>query len=430
MGVEMAKLMIKGPKGHNIDIINLLFFVLGSFICFSAGTDIGYQYRYQAVLILLGVCIIKILFQGRIKYDGAKIYLFCIAIGIFISAYSSYDRAVTIRYALIFMCISIFFFCETDEKFWGIFLKITWWIAAIVAISVIISSVAPSIITNYFWFIVGQNKVYSILTKAAGGQFSGLAAEIAEAACIINFGLAIEYSKLFTNKKVNKTNIFWIVIFFISLILTTKRTLFAIAVFMLLMCIFMTQKNVKKRLQYFIIFLAMGGVLLILMQIVPQLQTLGNRFSGNDYESMDGRSVLWQYSFQMIKEKPLFGYGYGSYNAFANSHGLSYWGGNWVANGHNAYLQLFGETGILGGLLILIPLIYSLCIGIFYIMKKQIQLEDKRRLIFCVYIQIMFFIYGITGNTLVIIQQIVLWFFVIDLSHGLIKKYRLGEKNK
>ena len=83
---------------------------------------------------------------------------------------------------------------------------------------------------NYFWFIV--NPTHSgeitrfISNELAVGSYSGFAREKGEAAFIMNVGLAVYYAKYFTEKKFKFKDLFFLLILFWALILTSKRMLF------------------------------------------------------------------------------------------------------------------------------------------------------------------------------------------------------------
>lgn len=62
--------------------------------------------------------------------------------------------------------------------------------------------------TKYFWFIVNPGRSVEV-TKAinkelAIGSFSGFAREKAEAAYIVNVGIAVSFSRYFSNGKLEK----------------------------------------------------------------------------------------------------------------------------------------------------------------------------------------------------------------------------------
>jgi O-antigen ligase len=81
----------------------------------------------------------------------------------------------------------------------------------------------------------------------------------------------------------------------------------------------------------------------------------------SDPQEFTGRTAIWQAEAAYIADHPIFGAGYGS---FTDTGGISplhaYVGGGWIeaiAHGHNGYLQLALETGLVGLGLSLIALV-------------------------------------------------------------------------
>ena len=86
--------------------------------------------------------------------------------------------------------------------------------------------------------------------------------------------------------------------------------------------------------------------------------------------SADGRLLIWKISWQMIREKPFFGYGYGRFEKYYNLSQSEYFKNNqgtpeelknagFVHMGYNEFLQNGVEGGLIG-LLLLILVFYSL----------------------------------------------------------------------
>jgi len=81
----------------------------------------------------------------------------------------------------------------------------------------------------------------------------------------------------------------------------------------------------------------------------------------SDPQEFTGRAAIWQAEFAFITDHPLFGSGFGSFTdtgAISPLH--KYVGGGWietVAHGHNGYLQLAVEIGIVGFALAILSLL-------------------------------------------------------------------------
>lgn len=101
-------------------------------------------------------------------------------------------------------------------------------------------------------------------------------------------------------------------------------------------------------------------------------------------ESASGRLFVWKVTTQMIKDKPVFGYGYDSFSAVHNNYQAKYFEmhpnadkeaalADWVNYAFNEYLQEAAETGILGLILLFIP------IALVFYKTKAVNEIDKIR---------------------------------------------------
>lgn len=61
-----------------------------------------------------------------------------------------------------------------------------------------------------------------------------------------------------------------------------------------------------------------------------------------------GRSQIWQANLDMIKDRPLFGWGYGNYKKFRASYYQRYPAADTTAHAHNNFLQIWVDGGLIG----------------------------------------------------------------------------------
>jgi len=61
-----------------------------------------------------------------------------------------------------------------------------------------------------------------------------------------------------------------------------------------------------------------------------------------------GRSQIWQANLDMIKDRPLLGWGYGNYRKFRDPYYQRYPEADTTAHAHNNFLQMWVDTGIVG----------------------------------------------------------------------------------
>ena len=115
---------------------------------------------------------------------------------------------------------------------------------------------------------------------------------------------------------------------------------------------------------------ALGGTLVIFF--LPQLakvpvlaryvETVEQLLSGGDITS--GRGALMAVAVDGFKSSPVFGVGWGQYVSLSARIGMCDTDGNLIEDCHNIYLQFLCETGVVGAVLILIPIIYLLVLTV------------------------------------------------------------------
>ena len=67
-----------------------------------------------------------------------------------------------------------------------------------------------------------------------------------------------------------------------------------------------------------------------------------------DLEANLNRSQIWQANLDMIKERPLFGWGYGNYKKFREPYYQRYPAADTHAHAHNNFLQVWVDGGLVG----------------------------------------------------------------------------------
>ena len=98
--------------------------------------------------------------------------------------------------------------------------------------------------------------------------------------------------------------------------------------------------------------------------------------AGQDISS--GRIRIWEIAIELFKKSPLIGNGFGSFATFISEH-YSELFRNQIMNAHNLPLQLLAETGIIGTVLILAPLLYILVVTVLNnarIIRNSIQTDN------------------------------------------------------
>ncbi|MCM3023155.1 O-antigen ligase family protein [Weizmannia ginsengihumi] len=169
---------------------------------------------------------------------------------------------------------------------------------------------------------------------------------------------------------------------------------------------------IKIKNKYLLAAFSTFYLFLISLSIYITIDLIGKIVSafGKDL-TFSGRTIIWQAVIQMIKEKPLFGYGYGT---FWQVGSLTY---NYVneyvpdtdfhLQSHNGFLDIFTSIGLVGFILIMIT--------IFIYLKRNLILilRTKNNIFLFPLIYLIFFIIYNLQESFFIEQNFVMWTFYV-----------------
>lgn len=389
-------------------------------LCMGGMTVLAGFRTYLGVLIAV-VCL-SMLLAGRefvpqkpLAIAGLGFLTWCVC-GL---AYSC-DRSATLVLVVTFACAYIMMLLRQDVAVHQAVIGGIKWIAIVFAVSILLSVVVDQLIPRYFLdFIVNNDQAYDrILRELSIGSYSGLAGEKAEAAWIMNLGIAAVISQCFAEKRFRRGNVLLLILFYLALILTAKRMLFAVS--LIVPAAMLAFGNMKGRKTIMIgIGLLLAGALLLVSLAVPQLNVLFERVmaSGEDV-TLNGRAKLWMLAQNMWQARFWTGYGLGSYTGYIQTQGV-----NWTHEGHNIYLQLLGETGIIGLLLFLAFAATGLITAMRFLRSAK-DAPGYRLVMFSFYVQLAFLIYGFTGNGIYSANQFFIYVLSISMIHTLDRRHK------
>ena len=402
------------------NILQIFLVVALPIICVAGASPLPYNMRQPLIYAVAIFFVLVFVFSDiKIKFNFISSVFFILLAYIGISIIYSYDPQSTIQLFILYACAFTLLFIDMPRAYFLKILTIFYVVCTVVAFSIIVSAVIPNCMLNYFWFIV--NPTHSgeitrfISNELAVGSYSGFAREKAEAAYIMNVGTAILLAKYFSDGKLEKKDLFMLLVFLVALMLTGKRTLFiiAIAAFAVFMLLSDLRGKTFKTISVIIIAVC---VLFVIMMFIPKAANIFERFLDKEnIESLGNRDSLWVYMTMMIAEFPIFGAGMGSYNQYAFEHGLRVADNKWFANGHNCYLQVMSEMGAVGSAIFLLFVIAAFVYTVNSIRKFRNDRDGRYMSFFSLYIQIMMIIYSLTGNPLYSRQILFVWIFSIGM---------------
>lgn len=403
---------------------NILYFCLMiaiPVVCVSGVSIYPANLRMIATIGTGVLCLIFTLtMQKNISFNIFTIPMLLLCGFMLVSIMYSIDMNNTAQFVAIYFSCTMLLFVKCNESFFDRVLFVIKIFCVVIAISILLSALIDNFMVNYFSFIVNPRH-YSEITEAIYKEinyshaYSGLAMERAEAAYIMNVGIAIIFAKYFSGKRLKAFDVIMLVLFIVALVLSNKRTLFMIPI--IVFAFLMLFGSIKsKLLKFSAIIMISVSAFMIFAAFIPQFSNLYDRFFISDStDILNGRGTLWVYSLSMFAKSPLFGMGFGGFNEFAYDNGLLINGEKWNYYGHNCYYELLGEMGIVGTILFafafIVPLVYT-----FAMLAKKTGTQNQKSLtMFSFYIQMMFIVYSFSGNVIYYTQQVMLWFFAIAI---------------
>ncbi len=270
------------------------------------------------------------------------------------------------------------------------------------AVFTVLSFLSPSLYLNHIVNLFPDNKT-KLIKLYNQGSIAGLTSHYSTNGMFLATGLVISAARYNSSKQ--RKDLFLIILFLITLLMTGKRAhvLFGVAAIFVLYFYSKSNENaVNKWVKTFGIILLVGCAGFIVISAFPGLSGMFTRFQdtldGGDVSN--GRFELWTLAVDGFKDNPVLGIGWKQYrNKISPLFSTAT-----VFDTHNVYLQLLCETGIIGftAYLIWFVRIFGETIRLFKkISMDKINLVEENYLVgFSLICQTFFFLYCFTGNPL------------------------------
>jgi|GEM_PF-2815551 len=326
------------------------------------------------------------------------------------------DFSSTLSFYISFITFTLILYLKAKKVFFESLLNVLSAFLFIGAISIYLNILIPDLMTNYLSKLVIDSVLDVLIKDVSAGVYSGFFADRASAAFAMNLGFIISYSEYILYGKNN--DMFKSGIYMIAILFTGKRALALIPV-----VIIFTSLLLSKRLNRFnrniVRFMVVAtAALFVVLSIVPQADLVVLRFlnasqTGDIWNSRT--TILWPVAYAMFDKNRIFGVGLNTFN-----HYIQMWSFGeptlsvWEYHAHNIYIQLLSETGIIGFLLFIT--MFAVClIKSMHLFRKVNDKELQNMLYVSVFIQIMWLIYGVTGNTFYYTPQLFCYLIAIAM---------------
>lgn len=399
--------------------IQKLLIVMILYITFQSSTIFNRPNRYVAMafgaLVILGILSRKVKICSNLSFIH---YLSLIILGYMVLNVLQSETLLKSGYftLLLFSTIMIIFI-KWNSSAIAFYMK---WIERLLfffCLTIYLNWIIKGLMTNILSFIVISDSSRRVLvSEIAAGQYSGILAERSCASVAAVLGMGLSFAKYLADNKRERKHLLLVCYYFLALILTGKRSPIIIVVVAIVCALLMVRYSNKGiRLPFMILGVAVSAYLVAMyfppvQAIIQRTQTLFD----NDM-ALNGRDVLWSLAMKMYHENPWFGTGINSFNTKFSAWGI--WGNAWGSHAHNTYIQLLGETGIIGCILFVLLFVGTLVMSIRLVQTKDLYRYKDLNLIaiFAFFIEIFWLGYGLSGNPFYYLEQRVMYFTGIAL---------------
>jgi hypothetical protein len=314
--------------------ILFIYFIFGKIKIF---TVFGISLDYLFWIILSFFLIIEVLLQRWEKNNSIIPAVMYLVYQFYELLNSEYRDKATVVFAFNVISILIFTYFINKKRAHEIFFSYLYKGGLFYSITIILQSIVPDIINNLRKIIL-SNVDYSISQRGyenATKYMAGLAPNVAVAAFFISIMLSITISRVLLQKNTIK-NVGITIIGLIALILTQKRSFVIGIFFSTAITVLFFNKNLKKKIRDILLAIVLGGAFIYILYLCLPAMTIFLRRIFENEDVLSGRDAYYDLMKKWISESPLLGKGLGTCD------------GTFGYGGHNCYLQLLSETGIIG----------------------------------------------------------------------------------
>lgn len=374
-------------------------------IVYSDSTIFAMRYMYSAIFIALFGCIILMYaFYKGVEKSSSKSHFIenCLMLAmlgsIFINNFDFKNR--TFKYEVLTVVLVFLFLCRSSfgNYYAEVFIKFILYFGFLTSVATIFFYFSPKAFSTYVIPKIPQAYYAGILYCFQHGYQSGIALHYSANAIFIVLFLGVLFSKTIT-KESNKVDLVLFAIGIIALLMTAKRAHTVFSIFAMYVAYFALNKGSRGRRWFKALgfVLAVFVVYFIIESIAPDLLMVVNRITSMTNENfLGGRLEFYSIAINVIKTKPIFGNGWGSFKYLAENQLGE------VNEAHNVFLQIFAETGIVG-FVICFSVILMFVTSMIKVMKYTSNIYEEcfdSYKCYCCYFAVFFLLYCMTGNPL------------------------------
>ena len=278
-------------------------------------------------------------------------YVICI-----LTALLSSNISLSFQYLLILSIgILLFLNLSNDLRWIYYFFKVCFIISMVSVVTTFLSYFAYDTFKSIFFPFMNQSaREFSQNYVSLFNQHSGIWGQTGSNGFFIVMGIPLVLTNI-KRKNHSVINIAFLALIIIALLFTGKRGDIlwgALSVIIALSIDRYDNKNPLKLFLSFVGFICLAiGIIIVMYNISPLVALFIDNFfdsSNGDYSS--GRFGMYSEAITIFKQNPFIGIGIGAFKSVSP----------FQTNVHNDFLQMFAETGVLGGILFAVMMINAL----------------------------------------------------------------------
>lgn len=404
-------------------MILIILFIF--FISIFVWQSIFLSYTLLSILINSFTFLLFILFL--IQKNDIKIHvidlvflLFSIYLILHLSVNFTFEGFIQIS-IITFSYLAGMYFRNSSIKIYQYPFKMVKYISFFLSISVLFSYLFPELFLNIYSMIFHEEIINKVKNQMDMGYYTGLTNEVGFTAGLICLGIASTFITFIVTNKVNKIDLFIFITNIFGLLMTQKRGHLLFLILALIIIYMLYSKNIEVILKN-LMKISISLILLVPFSIFIYLYTnlgysLFNRFVDSYYTFLEGEDItsnriyLYQHALSIAKENPLVGIGWGNFSETVVGTVTI----RTEMMTHNIYLQMLAEIGIVGILIFLVLATLLLSMSITLILRIKKSSIETFIVMNILFVQLLFLLYGLTGNPLYDLVYSSIFFFMSSL---------------
>lgn len=374
-------------------------------VCLYAYSRNLFPVWMEAGIFLLAFGMIGICLLGGRKLELSKVCMLYMATFIFVLMNNANLKNMEFRNIVEYLLIFLLFLSLRKENRWvDSLVSLLIFFGMIHAVATIALYFTPNFYRQNVVMLFDVSQQRELLSQYNHGWMPGIAPHYSTNGIYLGVGLGAAFVKAVEKKRRGKTfSYIALVVIFLALLMTGKRahTLFGAAACCAVVVFHLDRKSILKAIKFILSIILILLAVYWISRYIPAVANVIDRFiqTSSAGDVTMGRGRLWSVAIALWKEHPIFGIGWDGFKYLAPALV------GFFLNVHNVYIQLLCETGLIGAgvfyAFFMVAFLHSAkVIREFSTSLKTISYQEKLAASFCIYMQVFFLLYCVTGNPL------------------------------